>query len=121
MDNDIGYNMILGNDFLWHNKVKINFKRRQISFQRGDKSVVRVKVNDKGEVSTVMVEKVSAYYEENMNIKENHMTLVLIEFTHLPVGTDGERLLNYEADNWRVESLDGVILDGKDNNVWLQK
>ena len=121
MDNDIGHDMILGNDFLRHNKVKINLKRRQISFQRGDKALVRMKVNDEGEVSNVMIEKVPVYCKENVKIKENHMTLVPIEFAHFPVKTDGERLLYYEADNGRVESLDGVMLDGEDNNVWVQK
>ena len=122
-DNDIGYDMILGQDFIRHHKMRIDLKRRKLTFQRSDKATIRMKVDEEGELSNIMVENIPVYCKMDFNhIKTNCMTKVAVNFQNLNIKTEeNQRLLFYEGNNGRVESLDGVMEDNGDNYIWVNK
>ena len=120
-DNSIGYDMILGHDFIRYHKAKIDLKRRKIALQRSDNTRVRLNIGHEGEVSRRMIENLPVFCKEDVNVKVNYMTKVPVEFDVGDRQLEDKGMMYYEGKDGRVESLSGVMSDSGENFVWVQK
>ena len=105
------YDIILGVDFLRKHKFSVNLHKRRLSVKQDDDSLVNVYYDSHNEVEKVMLEKIPVYCANDTETG-NKLNRVPVDFDI--VGCDDDNLFYFEADNAKVQSLDGVFA-GKEN------
>ena len=122
VNDDIGYDIILGYDFMKANKFKVNMKRRILSVVRPDEAIVKFYLNSKFQLDKIMVERVPVYCKENVKVKLNTLTKVPVEYECLRTESgESNQIMFYEGVNNQVESVDGVMANDGEGFVFVEK